>query len=180
VKPGFTENWWPVGKRTRTHTAVTFARPALVFGAAIEIGCWEGRSSVHIANWIAPRTLHCVDHFKGDLHRLDNGVAALAQTKDVRARFLLNVETYTSGNVVLHPIDWREFAAEWSDPIGLLHIDAEHTYEDVFDTIAWALPLVVEGGVIVGDDYVAPGVRRAVRECLPDARSQASTWWWQK
>jgi hypothetical protein len=180
-KPGFTENWWPIGKRERTVAALNLARPVLGDGTCIEIGCWEGRSTCVLAREVHPYVLHAVDHFKGDLTRTHNRIAERAAERDIEANFQLNVDAFTDGNVELHAVDWRVFAEGYNlGPIAFLHLDGEHTYEQVFDQIAWALDEgIVQGGVIVGDDYVSPRVRRAVRECLPEHQANGSTWWWQ-
>lgn len=64
-------------------------------------------------------------------------------------------------------------AARWDGtPIGLLHVDALHTYEAcAADIDAWA-PFVASGGWIIVHDYHDPrfGVKRAVDERLTRAR----------
>jgi hypothetical protein len=46
----------------------------------------------------------------------------------------------------------------------VVYIDGDHEYESVrFDLALW-LEVLAPGGVLIGDDYQWPGVRRAVQE----------------
>lgn len=59
-----------------------------------------------------------------------------------------------------------EVAETWDKPVGLLHIDAHHTYIDVMaDFAAWQ-PHLASGATVVFDDYFDrfPGVMQAVDE----------------
>jgi hypothetical protein len=67
-------------------------------------------------------------------------------------------------------------------------IDGDHSYEAVkADIQAW-LPKMKRGGVISGDDYMWPGVKKAAEEAFPGCSYQivkhhhnylnsASYWW---
>jgi hypothetical protein len=74
-------------------------------------------------------------------------------------------------------MDWREYFRLNRDPIRFLHIDAEHTYENVRDNIEAALPLMVPNGIVCGDDVHHPPVQRAVLEHFPEAQVSATLWW---
>lgn len=54
---------------------------------------------------------------------------------------------------------------KWFD---LIYIDGDHTYEGCMADIRNALPLLVPGGTLCGDDYDVqhPGVMKAVVECF--------------
>ena len=73
----------------------------------------------------------------------------------------------TAGNVVAHRMGWREFLPTVSGPVALCFIDAEHTYDEVFDNIVAVLALLAPGGVICGDDWPHPPVLQAARAALP-------------
>lgn len=64
----------------------------------------------------------------------------------------------------------RSHSAEytWSKAIDVLHLDADHEYRAVITDIRKYSPFLVEGGLMILDDYDAchPGVRRAVHELL--------------
>lgn len=149
-------------------------------GYVLEVGCWEGRSTMEIANRFHPENVHCVDHWLGDLTDDKSRLVSIAQTRDVHADFRANMLAATQGNFVEHRMSWRDL--DWSSfsPIRFLFIDAQHTYGEVFDNIRLALPFMALGGVIAGDDLSTPGVRRAVREALGDVilgSGQRSIWW---
>ena len=175
-QPVFHENWFPAKKAAATLAAAELAPPE---GECIEVGCWEGRSTVLLANALYPRTLHVVDHFQGDPTDPASVLTAKAQERDVRATFISNMESLTRGNYVLHAMSWREFFETFTGRIGFIHIDAEHTYRQVRDNILAAIPHLVPGGVMCGDDYATKAVRRAVRRTLGDVSHTNATWWWQ-
>lgn len=169
-------------------------------GACVEIGCWEGRSSISIAQSIAPRTLHCVDHWrgntderavKGDKDPSDFGIET-AQERDVKAVFHSNMDRLTVGNYRAHKRDWREWVKEWGrlykeDPIryghpgiAFLHLDASHDYESVHSCLTAILPYLVPGAILCGDDLYAEGVYKAVHELLPGLVDIGGRLWvWQ-
>jgi predicted O-methyltransferase YrrM len=62
----------------------------------------------------------------------------------------------------------------------LVFIDAEHTYEEVRDTIEAFRPLMAPGGIICGDDVHHPPIVRAVVDTLgSDVTVDASLWIWK-
>ena len=78
---------------------------------------------------------------------------------------------------------------EHRSPVRFAHIDASHDYSSVKAELLSILPLVVDGGVLCGDDFedgatpvdgLDGGVERAVREVLPGCRNDGNFWWWQK
>lgn len=143
-------------------------------GAIMEFGCWEGRSLVQIAEAAGDRQVHAVDHWQGN--EGDEYTTTAAAERDIFAAFLDN--TKHLDNVRVHRMSTEQFMREWDKPIAFLHLDADHHYGAVKDQIEWALPLLVPGGVLCGDDYSATwlGVTQAVDEILPDAIIIGSMW----
>ena len=146
-------------------------------GAVVEVGCWEGRSTIALANAVHPAIVHAVDTWHGSPDEISEQLAA---ERDVFATFAANIDAATAGNVEAHRMGWREFFAAWSDPIRLIHIDATHSYEEVRDNIETVLPLVVSGGIIVGDDAHHWPVRQAVADTLGNAWQTSKLWHWRK
>ena len=128
-------------------------------GAAIEIGVHQGLSAIPIANAVFPDVLHAVDHWEGssdfrpEMLERDN--------LDIFVRNLLEAGT-THHNILIHKIDWRIFARQWSKPVGFLHLDAEHTRSEVADQIGVFLSYMASGSIMAGDDYNWSGVHEAV------------------
>ena len=148
----------------------------------VEIGCWEGRSAVAIAQSIAPRVLHCVDHWRGnETEAGENGVRQ-AQERDVEKTFRRNMELLTTGNWTHSVSDWREWMKGWSSPIAFLHLDAGHDYDSVADCLRAILPFLVPHAILCGDDLYGQGVYRAVHDVLGETVRDVNgrLWLWQK
>lgn len=149
-------------------------RVAHLDGAVIEVGCWEGRSTIALANAVHPANVNAVDTWQGSPGEIS---ADLASERDVFATFNANIAEATKGNVVAHRMGWREFFATWEDPIRLIHIDATHSYDEVRDNIETVRPFMVSGGIICGDDAHHPPVRRAVMDTLGNALLGGAKLW---
>ena len=171
----FTELWYyPQGlEALERHYRTTVGLPGMV----VEVGAWEGRSTCHLANVAYPTVVHAVDTWDGSPGEIS---AELAQERDVYATFVANVETLTAGNVVPYRMGWREWFATHDGPIRFLHIDATHTYAEVRANIEAALPHVVVGGIICGDDAHHEPVISAARDALGPVTIDASLWVWEK
>lgn len=142
-------------------------------GDIVEIGSWQGRSTVAMARAAAPEIVHAVDTWRGSPGEVSQ---LLAAGRDVFAEFRANVDAETAGNVEAHRVGWRDYFATNDRPLKLVFIDAEHTYTEVRDNIAVCAPRMVEGGFMCGDDIHHPPVQRAVRGRLPSAATIASLW----
>jgi predicted O-methyltransferase YrrM len=175
MTPGFTEDWF--SPESQAALAECARRVADVDGDVIEIGCWEGRSSVCLANTVYPRTVHCVDTWRGSP---DDVSSVRAAERDVHAQWAANVAAMTQGNVVEHRMGWRDFVPSLTGPVALAFIDAEHTYREVYDNVVALRPLMASGGIMCGDDIGHPPVRQAVTDLFGDMNVwvKASLWIW--
>jgi hypothetical protein len=154
-------------------------------GEAIEVGVYQGRSAIPIANAVYPSTLHAVDNWQGGRDNPEAVAAGITQTdreldRDNHGIFLANVAEGTKGNVEVWKMDWRDFAERWTKPVRFLHIDATHTAREVSDNIEAFLPYAVKGAVFCGDDYTFGRVREGVEKCFPNVNSGPSALWWVK
>jgi hypothetical protein len=184
----FHEDWYPDDQIF--HTIAAYKRTRGLDGANIAIGCWEGKSTIALANACHPEPLIAVDTWTGhDAEHPDHPTVRLARERDVFAQFEKNVRALTAGNVIPARREAHDFLAEWTEPIKFAHIDASHDYQSVRRTIEACLRLVVPGGVLCGDDILSAdlsrvdldgGVERAVRELLPGFEQQHNFWWWQR
>lgn len=184
----FTEQWFD-GDQAELIARLAASAPE---GALVEIGCWEGFSTTHIARAVAPRTLYAVDHWQGNL---DEGAGhpsvEAARERDVYATFLANVAELTAGNVIPIRADWREALENPAlARVAFAHIDAAHDYASVRDTLAAVAPRLVPGAILCGDDFrsahmgrddLGGGVERAVVAfCVArglDLYTQYNAWW---
>jgi len=143
-------------------------------GRVVEVGCWQGRSTIHIAQGCHPAKVQCVDTWAGSPGEISSELAA---GRVVFAEFTENMSELTRGNYEVHRMGWREYFEQDRGPVRFLHIDAEHTYAEVFDNIAAAYPLMVAGGVICGDDVHHPPIVDAVNDYFgTNWRRDASLW----
>jgi predicted O-methyltransferase YrrM len=172
----FTEDWF--GEPSCQALAGLVKSVADVPGLIVEIGAWEGRSTIAMANAAYPRCTQSVDTWAGSPGEIS---ADLARDRDVHATWCQNVARATKGNVVEWVMGWRDYVPTVDQPVALLFIDAEHTYTEVRDTIEAFRPLMAPGGIICGDDVHHPPIARAVVDTLgaADVTVEASLWIWR-
>ena len=81
------------------------------------------------------------------------------------------------------------FLKDFKEPIKFCHINFNHDYYSVKDTIDQVKPLMVDGGIICGDNFTSAnagrtdlhgGVERAVRETMPGFVFSNYIWSWVK
>jgi len=129
----------------------------------VEIGSWMGRSACSLAA-NTKGILICVDTWSGSLE-VHDGFDAVLFTK-----FRKNTEMYNN----IWPMPFRSVrAAEILSSLGIqpdmIFIDGDHTSENVrADILAWR-PLLAEGGIFAGHDYLFPNwpdVQRVVNELV--------------
>jgi predicted O-methyltransferase YrrM len=146
-----------------------------VEGSIVEIGSWEGKSTIALADAVHPRWVRAVDTWNGSPSDI---TGEIAQQRDIYAAFMKNIEQTT--NIAPYRMGWRDFVKLGEDPVALLFIDAEHTYREVFDTIEAFLPLMSKGGVMCGDDAQWPPVREAIVDTLgPIYEVCGPVWSWR-
>lgn len=143
---------------------------------AIEIGSWQGKSTVCIAQGLRQKSgaqLTCIDPFdaSGDQESEDTyGDRANDLGGPLRRAFEDNLK----GSGVRDLIDVRAgFSHDWVDQvdesIDLLFLDGDHSYEAILrDFVDWS-PKIKDGGYLAMHDVVHPvheGPRRVVEELI--------------
>lgn len=154
-------------------------------GEAIEIGAWQGLSTIGITTAIAPSTLHVVDHWKGDSESpraIAQGLAIPAQCleRDNYEIFMSNMNEATAGNFRVWKMDYREFLAQWDQPVRFLHLDDGHLADDVEAQLRGLLPYAVHQAIFAGDDWDWPTVREGILRVFPEEKINlgAGKLWW--
>ena len=141
---------------------------------AVEIGSWQGKSSVVLAKGLKGRrgaTLCCVDPFNaaGD----QSSEADYREREDelkqlLKERFTRNLEQ----NGVAHIVEVlqgysHDVVGSFDKPIDLLFIDGNHEYSEALRDVQQWTPMVVDGGIVcihdVGNPLV-PGPQQVVDE----------------
>lgn len=153
-------------------------------GAIMEVGAWEGKSTISTARYFPDEQIHVVDHWLGDFSPIGYKTGEAAAARDVYADFEENCrEAGVFDRMVIHRGDWREAFVGWTEPIRFIFIDAEHTYREVLENIQVALPFMVPGGIIAGDDHTVPEVAAACKDALGQvdhvSGPGAAIWWWK-
>jgi hypothetical protein len=177
-RPEFHEDWYS-GDQALYMAQIARSAPK---GAIVEIGCWEGKSTVVLAQMVAPRVVHCVDHWQGNADEGEGHPATVAAAeRDVLAQFMRNTYLLTNQNTLTERADWRDWIKEWDEGhesnglwrdypgIAFLHLDAAHDRASVRDCLTAIKPFLVPGAILCGDDAYDERVRAGVADVFPDA-----------
>lgn len=172
--PHFTEEWFSPQNQGVLSDLVKLV--AKVPGEIVEIGAWEGRSTVVMANTAYPRFVTSCDTWAGSPHEVSFGLAA---QRDVHAQWVANIAALTHGNVIEFRGDWRDLVPTLGT-VALAFIDAEHSRKEVRDNIAALLPKMAVGGILCGDDAHHPPVMEGVADVLPihDVTVLSNVWFY--
>lgn len=175
---------------TNEHELEWLARQGSTRQRIVEIGAWKGRSTRAIA-----------DNTSGTVWAVDtwNGTPEDPHFKELQGKpedWLVNEFLKNIGTTLLHAsaergsvIPVRMPSRDASAYLGgsgfclkfdMIFIDADHSYEAVkSDIISWR-PLLADGGLFCGHDYIAGrgGVLRAVDDFVPGVkRAGVGTIW---
>lgn len=146
----------------------------------VEIGSWKGRST----RIIADNTLgfvYAVDTWQGS-HNDGNTIHRdeLADKPDnwLLEEFKRNMRGLTNVRIV-QMTSMQAVKVLADQRFDMIFIDASHNYESIkADILAW-MPLLADGGLLCGHDYLLPnwpGVVKAVDELIPNRKLNASIW----
>lgn len=159
-------------------------------GKIIEIGCWEGNSTIALANAIYPQVLDVVDTWQGNYDESpDNVSVLLAKERDIYSEFLINITENTKNNILVNKMDCFVYLANLKESVKFCHIDACHDYASVKQTIRMLIPKLVPGGILCGDDVATAhkfrddlqgGVEKAVEEMCHGHEVIENFWSWKK
>lgn len=129
-----------------------------------ELGCAEGYFSADMLRWGIP-TLYLVDAW-ATLNQTGDG-GSPQEWHDKNYRDAMNRVKEFGDKVKVLRGKTVDMAVRVDDEsLGLVYLDAGHSYENVKEDLKTWYPKVVKGGVIAGHDFLnqAYGVQRAVRE----------------
>jgi O-methyltransferase len=156
------------------------ARARPLEGVVVELGVYQGGALKAMAEAVPEKTCYGFDTFsgqpaaswrEGDVHR--PGEFADTSLETVRAAM--------PANVVLVPGWFPQSAVGTGPRICFAHVDMD-LEQSTADAIAWLLPRMVPGGLVVFDDWGwrnCPGVVKAIaRAGLPVVRSNVHQCYW--
>jgi len=178
----FHENWY--NDRQIKILSNTVKEVKKLKGSIVEIGSWEGKSTIAIANACYPEELEAVDTWEGNYDEDPNHPSVIiAKNRDIFTEFTNNIHRLTKWNVKSFRQDCFEYLKNKKGVIKFCHIDASHDYNSVKKTIEMLLPKLVNGAIICGDDYgsgkhkrLYGGVKRAVKEMCPGHTVDGRFW----
>jgi hypothetical protein len=143
----------------------------------VEVGCWEGKSTVFMADKIK-RSGKNIKFYAVDIWE-DYEQDGMKWTANFN-QFLSNIKPVQD---FINPIksDSCLAAHKFEDKsIDFVFIDGNHQYEFIKnDIIAW-LPKIKEGGILAGHDTQFEGVTRAINELLPGHKIVSNYWIYDK
>ena len=159
--------------------ALTHVKSPLV----IEVGTWKGKSACAMASHLKNSgMILCIDTWLGAPEfwtwGLDDATRGLSLNKHngyprVYETFLANVKSLGHESMIapfpLSSIQAAEVLKYHAVRADVIYIDAAHEETAVRADLDAFFPLLISGGTLMGDDYVAwPGVKRAVDAFVKD------------
>lgn len=139
--PEFTQDWFHYAD-----IEVGLNKLPQISGKILEIGCYEGRSTLWFLEKMSANVT-VVDTFQGDDQQKHMGV-----DQNFKGRFLSNVEPYRSRVTVIEGKS-QDILPTLKDKFDLIYIDGSHLEEDVYADGVNSYRLLNEGGYLVFDDY---------------------------
>lgn len=153
-------------------------------GCIVELGTHSGSSAAWIAMGMQKsgnhRHLYCIDPwtFEAGERMERHAEPAVKRMFEARMEFMASAGFVDLDDVRPIQAYSTEVAKDWTEPVGLLHVDALHTYPACrADVDAWA-PHVIPGGIVVLHDWSAKkfGVRKVADEMVREGWSVVGTY----
>lgn len=142
----------------------------------LELGSWKGRSTSVLAHH-TPGIVVAVDTWQGSVEHQQQLKGKPAS--GVYHAFCSNTSRYDNvWPLLANSLSAARTLSHGPMRFDLIFIDASHDYESVkADIQAW-LPLLAEGGILCGHDYMRWGVKNAVRQLVPHHKLVPGTSIW--
>lgn len=156
------------------------ARTAQRSRQIVEVGAWMGRSTCALAaNAPDGASVWAVDTWLGSPEHQD--MLRQRPAGWLQQQFLANTAGLPVIPVRMASVDAARLRQQLQlPPVDLVFIDGGHDYDSVRADIAAWQPLLASGGILCGHDFTEAwdGVRRAVREMVPQFRVVEGTAIW--
>jgi predicted O-methyltransferase YrrM len=118
----------------------------------LEVGCWEGRSSVFLVSYLPHARLTAVDTWEGGTeHREMDDVATIEQKFDHNLSPFRDRLVKRKG---LSSVVLADLAVQKKECFDFIFVDGSHFADDVMIDAVLAWRLLREGGIAVFDDYL--------------------------
>ena len=163
-------------KHTIFDEIISHVKPELI----VEVGTWKGASAIHMAQICKRHGLQteivCIDTWLGNWQHWSRlaGVGSRDDLKIINGhphlyyQFMSNVIhsgfTQTITPLSLTGVAGAKLFEHYGIRPEIIYIDGDHEYESVFFDLRLWLKQMAPNGVLIGDDYNWPGVRKAADE----------------
>lgn len=116
----------------------------------LEIGSWEGMSTLFLLDYFPKAEVHAVDTWEGSVEN-----AGLDTLATLNERFDRNVADHAA-RLVKHRMMSSEFFRREAggEPFDLIYVDGSHYADDVVQDCLHAFARLKVGGVMIMDDYL--------------------------
>ncbi len=147
-------------------------------GFVVEIGSFKGKSTCYLARGIKAGPggrIAAVDHFRGSPEHQPQGTHPdqdIATSGSTLEAFKRNIAAAGVSDIVdVHAGSSAEIGANWRDPIRILFIDGDHSYEaSSQDFIVWSPRLAIHGLLVLHDIGTYEGVTNLYNQILRDTQ----------
>lgn len=151
---------------------IKYLKPKLI----LELGSWKGASANNMANLTKQYNLNskiiCVDTWLGTIINYlseTNSKIGLTTTNgypNIYYYFLANV-IYNNNKDIIYPIpnttsNAFKIIKKKNIKINMIYIDASHEYNDVYNDLNNSWDILVDNGIIIGDDIDRIGIIKAL------------------
>lgn len=137
----------------------------------IEMGSWAGASAIHMASLLPDEgKLYAIDHWLGSTKGLPGDDNFKIICPEVYQLFLSNVIQANYTHIIVPVRDKSENAAKRLSDVkaDFLYIDGSHDYASVYADLQRWYPKVKGHGIMGGDDWDFPDVKKAVNQFAKD------------
>lgn len=154
-----------------------------------EIGCAEGFNSADLLE-AGLEKLYMIDIWKTEKVEGDGSMDQEWHDKNYRSA-MFRVKKFGDRAVILKGFSEAMSVKVPDNSLGLVYIDAGHSYPDVFMDLTIWLPKLIKGGICAGHDYLnqSYGVKRAVEDftngkyevhLIPEDKDEDAGFWFLK
>lgn len=114
----------------------------------LEIGSYQGNSTIYFLNNLNIKKITCVDNFEGsDEHDK-------SKFNDIYNNFMYNTSNYKDKIVIKKCISKNFFKLNKNETFDLIYIDGSHHYEDVLIDAFESIKILNKNGYLVFDDFL--------------------------
>jgi predicted O-methyltransferase YrrM len=169
MEPEFTSDWF-------SHNIDNFklAKKLLVRSPEhiLEIGSYEGRSTLWLLENFKPSHITCIDTWKGSDEVAHEYIKDDIAKKDILwNRFCKNVSPYASrlgimrntSRIALKQLGLQE------KRYGLIYVDGDHHRLNCLEDLVLSFPMLELGGIVIVDDYLWGSAKEEDSNCVRGA-----------